>query len=109
MTVQKGMKLNKLNVNIETLNISWSNWKNEKLKRERGVSFEIIEEIIRKDSYIDVIDNSNYPQQKILIVNINNYIYCVPFVDYGETIVLKTIYANRKLNKIYNLTGNYES
>jgi len=54
---------------------------------------------------IDVDDHHNqikYPNQKFLILNINNYICAVPFVVKSpSTLFLKTIFRNRKLTKIY--------
>ena len=43
-----------------------------------------------------------YPNQKIYIVNLNGYVYLVPFVRKNtQTIFLKTIFPSRKLTKKY--------
>ena len=39
----------------------------------------------------------------MFILNIDHYIHCVPHVIIEKEIFLKTIYKNRKLNKIYNI------
>lgn len=76
------------------------------LKSTRGIDFEDIIEAIDKNQVLDNIDHFNrkkYPNQKILIVKINNYIYAVPYViDKKKKVAfLKTIYPNRNLTKKY--------
>ena len=85
------------------MQIEWSEEKNQKLIKDRKVSFEIIAKMIRDNKVIAIIPNNNYPNQKRFVVKINNYIWCVPFVV-GENgaIFLKTAHRDRKLNKIYN-------
>jgi len=54
--------------------------------------------------FLDVIEHPNqdiYPDQKIAIVNINDYAYLVPFLQYGEEIFLKTIIPSRKATSKY--------
>jgi len=78
--------------------------KNAQLKETRGISFEEIEFAINEGKILDVIEHPNkgkYPNQKIYIVNINDYIYLVPFVRQGNTVFLKTIFPSRKLTKKY--------
>ena len=82
----------------------WSLEKNEKLKKERGVSFEEIIIIIKENRHLDQIENPNtkkYPGQKIYILEINNYVYLVPYVETTEKVFLKTIIPSRKLTKKY--------
>lgn len=82
----------------------WSAEKNEWLKEERDVSFEEVVEAINTGKLIDVKDNPNkekYQNQKIYIVEINNYIYLVPFLEEDTKIFLKTIYPSRKATKKY--------
>ena len=54
---------------------------------------------------IDIIDHPNglkYPNQKIYIIDLNGYVYLVPFVRKDtQTIFLKTIFPNRKLTSKY--------
>jgi hypothetical protein len=53
---------------------------------------------------LDVIDNPNqskYFGQKMYILEINNYIYLVPFVENDEERFLKTIIPSRKAMKKY--------
>lgn len=75
------------------------------LKATRGISFEDVIEAIGNGKLIDDIDqeSSKYPNQKILVVEINNYIYVAPYViDVKRNkFYLKTVYASRKLTKKY--------
>jgi uncharacterized DUF497 family protein len=82
--------------------IIWDEEKNRKLKIERNVSFEIISDIILNKKYLDILENPSNPHQDIFVVEINNYIYAVPFIiDNESNIILKTAYPSRKLNKKY--------
>ena len=43
-----------------------------------------------------------YPNQEIIVVDIQNYVYIVSFVDEGNnTLFLKTIFPHRKFTKKY--------
>jgi hypothetical protein len=86
----------------------WNKTKNELLKVERDVSFEEVYIAIEPGGLLDIIvhpKNDKYPNQKIFVVNINNYIYLVPYVEDEEKIFLKTIIPSRKATKIYLIKG----
>ena len=86
------------------LNFSWNAEKNALLTKERHISFERVVYHIEKDKPLDIIrhpDPSKYPNQRVFIVEIENYAYLVPFVENGEDIFLKTIIPGRKATKIY--------
>ena len=62
----------------------WSQDKNEILRLERGISFQDVMTAIDEDRLLDDIvhpNQSKYPNQKMFIVNIENYIYLVPYVE----------------------------
>lgn len=80
---------------------NWSSEKNEKLIRERGISFEMCLVKIADEDILDILDNINYPNQKIFVLEINNYVYLVPFVENEDEIFLKTIIPSRKFTKKY--------
>jgi uncharacterized DUF497 family protein len=83
---------------------SWDNTKNEKLKLERGVSFEDVVFHIERGDVLDVLDHPNherYGGQRIIVVRIESYAYLVPCEDIGETVVLKTIIPSRKMTRQY--------
>ncbi len=71
---------------------------------ERGISFEIVAEFIKEGKIIEVIEHPNqekYPNQNIMIMNIANYIYMIPYVETNDELFLKTIIPSRKLTKKY--------
>ena len=69
-------------MNLPEKIVNWSNDKNEWLKSERNISFEeIIVAIVEHDKLIDVIQNNGkYSDQKVLVVEMENYIYYVPLL-----------------------------
>ena len=90
-------------MNLPEKIVNRSKDKNEWLKSERNISFEaIIVAIVEHDKLIDVIQNNGkYSDQKVLVVEMENYIYLCPFIEDDNEIFLKTIYSSRKLTKIY--------
>ena len=83
---------------------AWNVEKNERLKQERGITFEEIILNIQLGNEVDVFDHPNqnrYPGQKILVVLIESYAYLVPFVESEEEIFLKTIIPSRKATQQY--------
>ena len=46
-------------------------------------------------------DQVKYPGQKMYVININDYVYMVPFVENQERYFLKTIYPSRKMTRKY--------
>jgi uncharacterized DUF497 family protein len=84
--------------------INWDPEKSKKLKDSRGVSFEEISILIENREIVAIVSNPNqvrYPDQKLILVLIDSYIHCVPFVEDEEKIFLKTIFASRKYHKKY--------
>jgi uncharacterized DUF497 family protein len=82
----------------------WDPEKNERLKRERNISFEkIVFHLSRGDVWktADHPDQENYPGQRIYFVAVDEYIYLVPYVIEGDYIFLKTIIPSRKATKAY--------
>ncbi len=82
----------------------WDASKNDKLIRERGVSFEEVLLAIEAGHVLDIIDNPNqakYHGQKAYVLEIRQYIYFVPFVKRAGEIFLKTIIPSRKLTRKY--------
>ncbi len=89
-------------MNVEQ--IHWNNKKDRWLQEIRQVSFERIANLILQDDILDVIDNPNqerYPGQKILVIEINNYAYLIPFVEQDGQLFLKTIIPSRKATRTY--------
>ncbi|MEK7384260.1 MAG: toxin [Elusimicrobiota bacterium] len=80
----------------------WDSEKNKRLKSERGISFEQIVMHIGRGAGLGVCDHPNpakYPNQRVLVVNVGNYAYLVPFVDSNDGRFLKTIIPSRKATR----------
>ena len=82
----------------------WSDEKDALLRRERGIGFQEVVFHIEQGDLMAITDHPNpskYPEQKIVFVKIDDYIYMVPFVESQETLFLKTIIPSRKATKQY--------
>ena len=82
----------------------WNAEKNEVLAKERGITFEEI--VQRIESGTKVIEayhpiKKKYPNQKILIIDVDGYAYLVPCVIDKNEYFLKTIIPSRKATKKY--------
>lgn len=85
---------------------NWDNGKNDELKQSRDISFEKIVIAIEGNKIVDVLEHPNkerYPNQVLLLVNLDDYIYVVPtVVDMKkEEYFFKTIYPSRKFTNQY--------
>jgi uncharacterized DUF497 family protein len=83
---------------------NWSAEKNQLLIHERGISFERIVFEIASGNEIAVLEHPNqekYPGQKISMVQVDDYVYAVPFIESEAEIFLKTIIPSRKATKQY--------
>lgn len=83
--------------------------KNRELKKTRGISFEEVIFAILQGQYLDILEHPNqvkYSNQKIFVLDIDDYIYLVPFVVNKEKIFLKTIFPSRKATKKYLERGD---
>jgi uncharacterized DUF497 family protein len=82
--------------------IDWDDTKNQWLIANRGISFDVCMAYIEQGDYLDVVDNhSPYEHQKVFIINIDGYVYEVPFVEDDEKIFLKTAYPSRVATNKY--------
>ena len=83
----------------------WNLEKNRQLIEERGISFESVVSVIERGGLVDVLEHPNqerYPGQMIYVVNIEQYLYLVPFVAEPDgTRFLKTIIPSRKATRDY--------
>lgn len=85
--------------------IKWDEEKNKWLKTQEKIrfcSFEVVEEKVSKWEIIDILENKNYKNQKIFIIEYNWYPIACPFVENIEEwyIFLKTLYPARKYKKL---------
>ena len=82
----------------------WNEDKNERLKIGRGVSFEDVENCLEQGKVLDVINHPNqlkHEGQKVFILEIRNYAYLVPFIEFVDEIILITMIPSRKMTKKY--------
>ena len=81
----------------------WNQEKNEQLVAQRGISFERVVSAIERGGLVDVLHHPNqqrYPGQMIYVVDVEQYLYLVPFVtDTDGTRFLKTIIPSRKATR----------
>ena len=89
---------------VSVSDFDWSEEKNEFLKSVRGVSFEDAIFHIQNGDVLDVIKHPNaerYPNQNIIVLNIDGYVHLVPYVKKRSLRFLKTIIPSRKATKEY--------
>ena len=83
---------------------NWSPEKNQQLIRERGIAFEDVIFYLLQGKILDDVTHPNsdkYPGQRMFVLNIEDYIHLVPYVESPEEIFLKTIIPSRKATKDY--------
>ena len=81
---------------------NWSPEKNQLLLVDRGITFERIVFEIASGNELAVLEHPNqekYPGQKISMVQVDDYVYAVPFIETETEIFLKTIIPSRKATK----------
>ena len=82
----------------------WDDGKNALLEKTRGVSFEDVVFHIENGDVLDIIrhpNESRYPNQMIIVLQMEGYVYLVPYVERGGTRFLKTIIPSRKATREY--------
>ncbi len=84
--------------------INWNKEKNNWLRENRGICFEDILYYLDNENLIDDIEHPNqekYEGQRMMVFNIKDYIYLVPYVETEHEVFLKTIIPSRKATKDY--------
>ncbi len=74
------------------MDIVFDELKNKKLKKERNVTFEMAIEKMAKGEILLDFEHPNkekYPNQRIMVVELNGYLHCVPYLQTKDKIVLK--------------------
>lgn len=80
----------------------WSSDKNQQLGAQRSIYFEAVVVAIETGGLLDVLAHPNpeqYPSQRILVVEVNQYVYLVPYVEDDDYLFLKTIIPSRKATR----------
>ncbi|MDP4610066.1 MAG: DUF4258 domain-containing protein [Opitutales bacterium] len=86
----------------------WSDEKDATLRTQRGICFQDAVYAIEQGDVLAIADHPNqaaYPNQKIIYLKIEDYVYLVPYVQDGETLFLKTIIPSRKATMQYLMKG----
>nr|BAJ06865.1 putative uncharacterized protein [uncultured bacterium] len=84
--------------------INWNPMKNQQLIAECGISFEDVVFYLQQGELLDDIEHPNgekYSHQRIFVINIDDYVYLVPYVENRKEIFLKTVIPSRKATKQY--------
>ena len=82
----------------------WDDEKNRFLERTRGIGFEDVVFHIQNGDVLDIIRHpkkDRYPNQNIIILNVEGYVYLVPYVKEKRTRFLKKIIPRRKATMEY--------
>jgi uncharacterized DUF497 family protein len=79
----------------------WSDEKNELLKDTRGISFEDVVLSLSSGKLLDKIKSPTHKNQECYVLEINDYVYIIPFAKDEKKVFLKTIYPSRKHTKYY--------
>lgn len=82
----------------------WSSDKNQQLLAQRSICFEAVVVAIETGGLLDVLAHPNperYSGQRILVVEVNQYVYLVPYVEDDDHLFLKTIIPSRKATRDY--------
>ena len=83
---------------------NWNHDKNQLLIRDRGISFERIVFEIGSGNELAIVEHPNqkkYRGQHISMVQVDDYVYAVPFVETEAEIFLKTIIPSRKARRTF--------
>ena len=87
----------------------WNHDKNGALKIQRGISFEEIVLAIEADGLLDELRHTNpdkYPNQSILVIALEAYVYLAPYVEEPDYYFLKTVIPSKKATRDYLLRSN---
>ncbi len=82
----------------------WDVEKNKILAETRGITFEEIAQKIESGAVVVDTKHPNkkkYPNQKIMVIDIDGYAYLVPYVIDNNIYFLKTIIPSRRATKKY--------
>ena len=85
--------------------------KDQLLREHRGICFiDVIEAIGREEVLLDFEhpNQQRYPGQRVYVVQLGGYTYCVPYVAGDEIIFLKTVFPSRKFKHLIEEEGEDE-
>lgn len=82
----------------------WDPEKGHWLRHQRHISFVAAVFHIEHGGLLDIIEHPNqdkYPNQRLIIVEIDGYAWIVPYVENDDGIFLKTMIPSRKMTRLY--------
>lgn len=82
----------------------WDNTKNEELKAKRNISFERVVIEIDEGKVLEILKHPNhekYPNQLLILVEIDSYVWVVPAVENKDHFFFKTAFPSRKFTNFY--------
>ena len=86
------------------MTLSWNVAKNLAIKRDRGISFELVAVAIEGGDVLAVVEHPNpvrHPGQRVYVIEIDGYAWAVPYRDEGDSRILITAYPSRRLTRKY--------
>jgi hypothetical protein len=86
------------------MEIRWSEDKNSLLKQKLGFGFERIIIALDDGALVDDrrhINVDRYPNQRQLLIRLDDYIWVVPYVETEAEIFFKTFFPSRKATRDY--------
>lgn len=86
------------------MDIRWSEKKNQRLIKMRGIGFR---DLLDLGEIIYVDHNSVRPNQWLMLIWYDRYIWAIPFIHNENGLFLKTLYKSRKHTKKF-LKGDYD-
>jgi hypothetical protein len=85
--------------------VNWNLEKAQLIKETRGIDMDRVATLIEEGKIQRVHDVPSRPGQKMFVIEYDNYMLSVPFVENEQEIFIKTAYRNRKLNKFIRVGG----
>ena len=91
------------------MNYIFDQEKNQKLFQQRGVTFEQAIESIAENGVLLDFQHPNtqaYPNQRIMVIALDGYPYCIPYIMEGDNYVLKTLFPDRRFKYLLEDNDN---
>jgi len=86
------------------MTFDWDREKNDRLIKERNISFERIVIAIESGYVVDILEHHNqkkYKDQILILIEIDSYIWVVPTIMDKDSFFMKTAYPSRKFTALY--------
>ena len=86
------------------MRFDWDEEKNERLKKERNVSFERVVISIESGNLLDILEHPNqkdHSGQMLILIKIDDYAWVVPSLMKEDVFFFKTAFPSRKYTQIY--------